>query len=117
MNKRHHQADHASQPIYGWHLDRRVPLALLAGLFIQFGAGVYWASGISHDMAQVKYNIVNLTADLKGKSTALGEIIELKAEQRHIVSTLERLERAVERLTHAPPPPPRQLPPRPQVLK
>lgn len=87
---------------YGWHLDRRVPLALLLGLFLQFAAGVYWASGMSHDLTQVKSNMKDVTEDLKGKSTAISEIIALKAEQRHILSTLERLERAIERLGQPP---------------
>jgi hypothetical protein len=88
---------------YGWHLDRRVPLALLFGLFLQFAAGVYWASGMSHDIAQVKVNIKDMTGDLKEKSTAISEIVALKTEQKHILSTLERLERAIERLGRPPP--------------
>jgi Tfp pilus assembly protein PilO len=84
---------------YRWHLDRRVPLALLFGLSLQVVAFVWWVSGISHDMAQVKTNMSSLTEDLKIKATAINEIIALKAEQRHILATLERLERAVERLS------------------
>jgi Tfp pilus assembly protein PilO len=82
-----------------WHLDRRVPLALLCALFVQLVAGIYWASSVSHDLVAMKSDIATLTEDLKSKSNAITEIIALKAEQRHVVQTLERLERAVERLS------------------
>jgi hypothetical protein len=72
--------------------------------------GVYWASGMSHDMAQVKANIAGILEENKLRAAALNQLIELKTEQKYIRETLERLERAVDRLS----PPQPQPQPQPQ---
>lgn len=37
-----------------WHLDKRVPVALLIGLLAQAGAGVWWASTANERLGQVE---------------------------------------------------------------
>ena len=37
-----------------WHLDKRVPVALLFGLMVQGGAGVWWASGANERLSQIE---------------------------------------------------------------
>ena len=31
----------------GWHLDKRVPIALIIALCVQSGGGIWWAAGIN----------------------------------------------------------------------
>lgn len=45
----------------GWHLDRRVPLALIFTLFIQTGGAIWWASGITAAQEAVVKSQVGLT--------------------------------------------------------
>ena len=37
-----------------WHLDKRVPIALIVMLSLQGGAGIWWASNQSERMTQVE---------------------------------------------------------------
>lgn len=37
-----------------WHLDKRVPVALLVGLLAQGGAGVWWAGTANERLSQVE---------------------------------------------------------------
>lgn len=35
------------RPASAWHLDKKIPIALIATIFIQTGAAIWWASGVS----------------------------------------------------------------------
>lgn len=37
-----------------WHLDKRVPIALIFAIMMQSAAAVWWASGISERMSQIE---------------------------------------------------------------
>ena len=37
-----------------WHLDKRVPIALIFTIMMQSGAAVWWAAGISERMGQIE---------------------------------------------------------------
>lgn len=37
-----------------WHLDKRVPIALIFTIFMQSGAAVWWAAGINERMDQIE---------------------------------------------------------------
>lgn len=36
-----------------WHVDRRVPVALLFGIFIQTATAIWWASGVTNDVENI----------------------------------------------------------------
>jgi ABC-type transporter Mla maintaining outer membrane lipid asymmetry ATPase subunit MlaF len=82
-----------------WHLDRRVPVALILSILLQTGAGFWWASSINErvntlesfrqdsksaasDIAVMKVEIVNLK----------GQIVDLKAEVAGTNAILRRIE-------------------------
>ena len=46
-----------ADPELQWHLDRRVPLALILTLALQSGAGIWWASTIN---TRVETNTLNI---------------------------------------------------------
>lgn len=37
-----------------WHLDKRVPIALILAIFVQSAGAVWWASGMNERMDQVE---------------------------------------------------------------
>ena len=43
--------DPASGP---WHLDKRVPIALIVAIALQTGAGFFWAGAINHRVASIE---------------------------------------------------------------
>mgnify|MGYP001544221506 FL=1 len=42
------------QQVTDWHLDKRVPVALILTLALQAGAGVWWASSTNERLSQVE---------------------------------------------------------------
>lgn len=82
-----------------WHLDKRVPVALIFAILLQTGAGFWWAASINErvnnlelfrqdsknaasDIAVMKVEIVNLK----------GQISDLKAEVASTNTILRRIE-------------------------
>lgn len=37
-----------------WHLDKRVPIALIFAIMVQSASAIWWAAGISERMAQIE---------------------------------------------------------------
>jgi hypothetical protein len=52
-----------------WHLDKRVPIALILALVMQTAGMVWWAAGLTHRVDQHAREIAAL-ASLKGAATA-----------------------------------------------
>ena len=69
----------------GWHLDRRVPLALIVTLLLQTAGMVWWAANLSARVVELERK--------QAKMEARGDrITRLEANQVHISSTLTRIE-------------------------
>ncbi len=76
----------------GWHLDKRVPLALIVTIFLQTVGVVIWATQLSDRVA----------ANEKALSRVEGRgdrVTRLEANQGHISRMLERIESKLDRLT------------------
>ena len=37
-----------------WHLDKRVPIALIFAIMVQSASAIWWAAGISERMSQIE---------------------------------------------------------------
>ncbi|MGB5092678.1 MAG: hypothetical protein WBN97_05145 [Parvibaculum sp.] len=61
----------------GWHLDRRVPIAMIVAIVIQSGAGLVWAGAASERLGTLESRsirtdeVVERTARLEEQSTAM----------------------------------------------
>ena len=58
----------------GWHLDKRVPIALIFALILQTGGAVWWISGIVHRLdASIETDVKQDAKDvaLEAKDAAL----------------------------------------------
>lgn len=75
--------DPASQG--GWHLDKRLPIALIVTLFLQSAAIIWWAATTSTRLDQVEAHVNSLKAS---QSTLM---TELAAQGRADVAISEQL--------------------------
>ena len=76
----------ASQdPDNSWHLDKRVPIALIVTLMMQGAIGIWW-------MASLGSRVDYLERGVSASSGLGGDIIQMKEQLRGIEKTLVRLE-------------------------
>jgi cold shock CspA family protein len=91
-----------------WHLDRRVPVALILTIAVQTAAAIWWAASVSATLSdQARTNdrqdilidrqsvqIEGIRAIVSGQAVQLGRIEEglsgLRADMGRLISTLER---------------------------
>jgi hypothetical protein len=62
-----------------WHLDKRVPLALILALIGQTAGMVWWASGLSHRVDQHERQITVLASEGRSYGVEAGRIREVLA--------------------------------------
>jgi peptidoglycan hydrolase CwlO-like protein len=68
-----------------WHLDKRVPIALIFTLFVQSAAAIWWAASINQRMASNEATITAVKAD----QTAAGK--ELETQKTQVAVLVEQL--------------------------
>jgi len=54
----------------GWHLDKRVPIALIIALCVQTGGGIWWASGINTQVIRHDRDLIRVEAVANSNRTA-----------------------------------------------
>lgn len=74
-----------------WHLDKRVPLALILTIFLQTATVVWWASGVNARVAQLEAKAVRADA-------ATNDIAALKVRLDNLDQATKRIEDKVDRL-------------------
>jgi hypothetical protein len=88
-------------PSEHWHLDRRVPIALILSLVIQTSAIIWWASSINERVATNSQKVAILdtrTENMRGvaqeQAVQLGRIEEqiggLRSDIGRLIATIER---------------------------
>jgi hypothetical protein len=88
-------------PSENWHLDRRVPIALILSLVIQTSAIIWWASSINERVATNSQKVAILdtrTENMRGvaqeQAVQLGRIEEqiggLRSDIGRLIATIER---------------------------
>jgi hypothetical protein len=89
-------------PSEHWHLDRRVPVAIIGALIIQTSAIIWWASSINERVAQNSAKVAVLdvrTETMRGvaqdQAVQLGRIEEqiggLRGDIGRLIATIERV--------------------------
>lgn len=61
-----------AQPPEHWHLDKRVPIALIFAIFLQSVSAVWWAASISERMAQIERRQESAGRRFEATDLALG---------------------------------------------
>ena len=75
---------------FGWHLDKRVPIALIAALVMQTVGTVWWASGLNTRVAQLEQQYLQIAP--QG-----GQIIRLQTQLEAIASNISDIKSALMR--------------------
>lgn len=82
-----------------WHLDKRVPIALIFTLFVQSAAAIWWAASINERMSANEANITTIKADqaVTGKEleTQRTQVAVLVEQLGNTNKNLERLQTEV----------------------
>lgn len=74
-----------------WHIGKEIPIALVAGIFVQTMTAVWWAAGVSNDLKVVRAELREQRAERYTQRDAIKDM-EL-AKQR-----IDDMERRVTRL-------------------
>lgn len=74
-----------------WHLDKRVPIALIFAIALQTGAGLIWAGAAGERINQLEHQ-TTMTTDLSERLVRVEEQIGFAR------SSLDRIERKLDRL-------------------
>jgi hypothetical protein len=77
-----------------WHLDRRVPIALVAGLLMQMAVGMWWVAKMDSRMERGEQRMVRLEAH-EEIATALQASVardlgEIKGQLAILISNMQR---------------------------
>ena len=84
-----------------WHLDKRVPIALIVTIIVQTGGMIWWASGLTHRVDQHGRDITALHQDGRGYINEAARVRETLArlEERLAAQNdlLRRVEAAIQR--------------------
>lgn len=61
----------AETPIDSWHLDKRIPIALIITLTVQLGAGIWFLSAAFKDIETNRNDISRINGDMETNVRAL----------------------------------------------
>src|SRR5690606_14735699 len=82
-----------------WHLDRRVPIALIITIIVQAAALIQWGSGITADVTSLKGEVQKMQQEAQSQASKLDKLGILETEIKHISNSLLRLEAALDRIS------------------
>jgi len=98
----------ASEP---WHLDRRVPIALILAIIGQTAGAVWWASTISGAVADHARRVALLEAgkveDARADRDSADRLARIEERQRASQDSLTEIKQLLNLLLQRPPAPPR----------
>jgi Tfp pilus assembly protein PilO len=79
----------------GWHLDKRVPIALVVTILIQTGGAVWWLSSINS-------RVSNLEEKVGAVSSQPERLVRLETQMDAMRDSMLRIERKLDRLIDLP---------------
>lgn len=80
-----------------WHVDKKVPLALIVTIIVQTGTIVWWARGVSSDLEVHRRAITKLENAQSDNNAIATRISVVETELKSLNATAGRLERVLER--------------------
>lgn len=81
-----------------WHLDRRVPVAIILAMAGQLFTGIWWASNINTEVTQLRTDVAKLQVDNKERDGKFEQLISLQSDVKNLINTIGRLERNLDLL-------------------
>lgn len=77
-----------------WHLDRRIPIALIITIVVQTSVGVWWAATTTSQVAENSREIAELKAVTGDIPSRLSRI---ETRQEHMLQSMKEIARKLER--------------------
>lgn len=94
-----------AMPAEPWHLDRKVPIALIVTVAIQTAGMVWWAASLSSRVDEQARRVVSLEASRDTSAALMGglrsDAAVLRAESEAMRRQLDRIERMLDRRADA----------------
>lgn len=81
------------KPDRHWHLDRRVPIAIIFAIFVQTCGAIWWAATISANVGRNQERI----EEIRRQSDELGKVSERVARLEAIMDEIRQLMREINR--------------------
>lgn len=73
-----------------WHLDKRVPIALILTIALQSGGAIWWAASVSHRIAQIESSQASSKARSERSDAVLADQGQRLAVLQEAVSNTNR---------------------------
>jgi hypothetical protein len=71
-----------------WHLDKRVPISLILTIAFQGATILWWASGVTRDIADLKKTTDAVMADSKDRAAGVSRLVALETEIKNVKELL-----------------------------
>lgn len=78
-----------------WHLDKRVPIALIVTLFMQTGAAMWWGASLTERVAQMERQLASTATEASETDRALSN---QAAQIAVLIEQMSSTNRSVDRL-------------------
>jgi hypothetical protein len=86
----------------GWHLDKRVPLAIIMTIFIQTAGIVWWAANLENRVVTLEKANTEIATDLAARAIVTGRqdqsIVRLETQFLNVVDALQDMNAKLDRL-------------------
>jgi len=82
-----------------WHLDKKVPLALLFAIVVQTASAFWWAGKVDAALGYTELRIQAVEAENKLVRTLSEKVIRIESHMDNVDKNIERLMHSIERHT------------------
>jgi hypothetical protein len=72
-----------------WHLDKRVPLALIFAIFVQTGGALWWASAITSQTEQLQREVERNIEALKAAGSIEPRLVRVETDITYIRGSVD----------------------------
>ena len=66
----------------GWHLDKRVPIAIILAIFVQTAGVVWWAARLENRVVTLEKANTEIATDLAARAIVTGPDLDDRAQMR-----------------------------------
>lgn len=88
-------SSHPDPATNGWHIDRRIPIALVLTILIQTGGAVWW-------LATLNSRVSNLEEKLGAVASQPERLVRVETQVEALTKTMDRIERKLDRALDPP---------------
>lgn len=86
----------------GWHLDKRVPIAIILAIFVQTAGVVWWAARLENRVVTLEKANTEIATDLASRAIVTGRqdqsIVRLETQFLNVADALQDMNAKLDRL-------------------